>query len=54
MNDIFLAYFDPGAGALLVQGAVAAIASVALFGRRIWTWLRSIASRAMDKNNDDT
>lgn len=33
------AYIDPGAGMLLLQGAIAAVAAALVFIRKPWAWL---------------
>jgi hypothetical protein len=35
------AYIDPGAGSMLVQALLAAVAGVAVFGRSLWDRLKS-------------
>ena len=43
---IVLAYFDPGAGSLLMQALVGGAAGLLVFGRYVWqTCIRHPASR---------
>jgi hypothetical protein len=44
--DLMLAYFDPGAGSLLLQALVGGGAGFLVFARYAWnTWLSPIARR---------
>ena len=53
MQELQLAYIDPGSGSFLVQALVAAAAGLAVVGRRYWTSIRSFFGRAADDDDDE-
>jgi hypothetical protein len=42
------AYFDPGTGALVIQGLIGALAAVAVFWGRLRAYVRRLFSRGTD------
>ena len=47
------AYFDPGTGALLIQGLIGALAVVAVFWGRVKAYVRSLFSRETKTNSPE-
>jgi len=46
------AYIDPGAGSMLVQSLLAAIAAAAVFGRSIWERVKRWFRRGDDESRE--
>jgi hypothetical protein len=47
-----LAYIDPGAGSMLVQSLLAAIAAALVFGRTIWDRVKGFFRRGKGSSSD--
>lgn len=45
MQELQLAYIDPGSGSFLVQALVATAAGLAVAGRRYWSQIRAFVGR---------
>ena len=45
MEELKLAYIDPGSGSFLVQALVATAAGLAVAGRRYWTEIKAFLAR---------
>jgi hypothetical protein len=54
MQELQLAYIDPGAGSFLVQALVAAAAGLAVASRHYWSQIRGFFGRAQQPPPADT
>ena len=50
---MFLLYFDPGLGAMIIQGVIAAVAGVILFSKNVMFKIKLFLGLANKQSNDD-
>jgi hypothetical protein len=53
LDDLQLAYIDPGAGSFMIQALVAALAGVAVTGRLYWTKIKAMLGIATPDEDDE-
>jgi hypothetical protein len=52
MQELQLAYIDPGSGSFLVQALVASAAGIAVAVRRYWSEIKAFFGRSSDSDAD--
>lgn len=50
---MYLLYFDPGLGAMIIQGIIAAVAGFILFSKNVMFKIKLFLGIANKKNEDD-
>ena len=53
MEELKLAYIDPGSGSFLVQALVATAAGIAVVGRRYWAAIKAFLTRTPREEGQD-
>ena len=53
MQELKLAYIDPGSGSFIVQALVATAAGLAVVARRYWTQIRALVGRPAASEEDE-
>jgi hypothetical protein len=53
MQELKLAYIDPGSGSFLVQALVATAAGLAVGARRYWSQIRALLGRPAPSGEDE-
>lgn len=53
MQELKLAYIDPGSGSFIVQALVATAAGLAVAARRYWSQIRALLGRPAEAAEDD-
>ena len=53
MQELQLAYIDPGSGSFLVQARVATAAGLAVVVRRYWTSIKAVFGRTSEDSDSE-